>query len=470
MRQRNPMDRQSIFYLISNLEEKIDKGEKILFPSEKKFHHLIDYYEGEYLFDRALEVVGYASLQFTSSLDFCLRKAELLLQMELPEQALATLDRADSLIPGHVSTALLRAEGFAALDMYEEAIALLENLREQVEDDTDLSRIYAQEGLIYHHRKNYEREYWMLNSALQIDPNNSEALSRMWYCVEAARKHRESVELHKEIIEKNPFSALAWYNLGASQQYLTNYEEAIEAYEYAFLNNPDFAFAYRACADVCMLVEDYKKALECYQELVERFEPDEDVFLCIGKCYENLKNFPVARTFFHQALTCNPLGDEAFYGVGKSYAGQKKWKKAIDFYLRAIRLNDSEENYFAALGHAFFQSGNYKDAEIHLKAAADIAPETADYWIRLARFYMDTQQLDAALGVLDESEEYTYDPKILYYRSAFLFKMGQRREALLVLEEALCEDFEAHNSMFSLLPIMAKDSEVKAVISIFQPD
>ncbi len=468
MRQRKSLDRQAVFLLISKLEDMIDKG-GVFFPSEGQYLDLINYYEGEYLFERALEVTDFAILQYSLSLEFHLRKAELLLQAGHAEQALATLDKVDLLAPDCLTSSLLRAEGLAALDMHQEAFLLLDSLEDTASPQA-LSRIFEHKGLIYHYLKEYEQEFFMLKAAMLEDPTNNEALSRLWYCVEAAKKHKESVLLHQQIINRNPYSSLAWYNLGASQQYLCQHEEAIEAYEYAFLTNPTFEFAYRACAEVCMDIKNYQKALECYQELLERSEPDDDLFLQIGKCYENLKNYPVALTFFEQALAFNTLNDEAMYHIGTCYAAQKKWKKAIGPLLRAIRTNELDENYFAALGEAYFQTGNYKDAELHLKAAADIAPELADYWIRLARFYMDTQRIEEALQVLDEAEEYTFGSEILYYRSAFLFKMGKKREALLVLEEALCEDFYAHGSMFSLLPMMAKDSEVKAVISIFQPE
>lgn len=468
MRQRNPINRQAIFYLISRLEDMTNKG-GVFFTDEGQYHQLIDYYEGEFLFDRALEVADYAILQYSLSFHFYLRKTEILLQAGQPVEALAILDKAETLTPGHLSIALLRAEGFAALDMFTEALLLLEDLHNHVEGK-ELSKVYTQEALIYHHMKAFDTEYLMLEAALREDFDNQEALSRMWYCVEIARKHEENVRLHEYILEQNPFSSLAWYNLAASQQYLANHPEAIEAYEYAFLTNPDFEFAYRGCAEVCMDTQDYQKALQCYQDLLERIEPDDDLFLCIGKCYENLGNFPVARTFFEHALASNPLNDEALFHIGNSYAGQKKWKEASSNYLKAIRINDLNELYFAALAEAYYEMRNYKDAEIHFKAAADTAPEMADYWIRLARFYMDTQRLDQALKVLDEAEEHTFGSQILYYRSAFLFKMGKKRAALLVLEEALCEDFYAHGSIFSLLPMMAKDSEVKAVISIFQPD
>ncbi len=468
MRQRKSLDRQAVFYLISKLEDMIGKG-GVFFPTEGHYQTLIDYYEGEYLFERAHEVAEYAILQYSLSPQFHLHKAELLLQMKQPEQALAALDKADLLIPDCISSFLLRAEGFAALGMHLEAINLLDGLKEGVAPE-ELSRVYVQEALIYHDQKEHEREFYTLKAALKENPSNGEALSRMWYCVEAARKHEESVALHKRILDQDPFCALAWYNLGTSQQYLCNYEEAIEAFEYAFLTNDEFEFAYRSCAEVCLDRQDYQKALQCYQEVLEKFEPDDDLFLCIGKCYEKLGNHPVALTFLDQAVALNPMNDEALFHIGTCYASQNKWKNAADSLLKAIRLNDLNEEYFLALAEAYNKSGNYKDAEIHFKAAADAAPEEAVYWIRLAKFFMDTHRLEDALKVLDEAEEYTYGSEILYYRSAFLFKKGKRREALMILEEALCEDFHAHDSMFNLLPVMATDSEVKAIISIFQPD
>lgn len=462
------MDRQAVFHLITKLEDMIGKG-GVFFPSEGDYADLICYYEGEFLFERALEVAEYAILQYSLSPQFHLNKAEILLQICQPEQALAALDKADLFIPGSLSSSLLRAEGYAALETELEAIRLLDELKGDSSSE-DLSNIYVQEALIYHNQKEHEREFYTLKAALTENPTNQEALSRMWYCVESARKHEESVELHKSIIEVDPFCSLAWYNLGTSQQYLCNYKEAVEAFEFAYLSNPDFEFAYRSCAEVCIDQQDYQKALQCYQDILERFEADDDLFLCIGKCYEKLGSHPVAITFLEKALELNPMNDEAFFLSGVCYSSQSKWKEAIDFLLEAVRINDLNEEYFSALAEAFFKTGNLKEAEIHFKAAADAAPEMATHWIRLSKYYLDTHQIEEALEVLDEAEEYTYGSEILYYRSAFLFKKGLKREALMVLEEALCEDFSAHDSMFNLLPVMANDSEVKAVISIFQPD
>ena len=468
MSRRNSINRQAILYLILKLEDMENRG-GVRFQTELPYHDLINYFEREYLIERALQIVEYALDQFGATAKFFLRKAELLLQNKQAEQALATLDIAEALEPKLLKTALLRAEGFAALDMCLEAVALLDALKPGATDE-EISEIYTQEALIYHQRREYEREFYLLKAALQENPANQEALSRLWYCVEASRKYEESVRLNEEILEDDPFCSLAWFNLGSAYQYLCMHQESIEAFEYAYLTNEHFEFAYRSCADVCLYNHNYQKALQCYQEVLERFDPDEDLLLNIGLCHEKLGNFAIARSFYEKAATFNPMCDEALYHIGHCYAGQKLWQKAVRFYIQAIRLENRNEIYFASLAEAYWQTGMYKKAETFFREATEIAPDEPSYWIRLAHFYMDMQRLDDALVVLEEAEEYTYGSQFLYYRSAFLFKMGKKRQALLALEEALCEDYYAHESLFNLLPVLEKDTEVKAVISIFQPE
>lgn len=468
MGQRKNKNRQAIFNLISKYEEQLGLG-NVALPNTDNYHGLIDYYQREYLTDRALEVVGHALRQFGDSAPFYLRKAELLLEKKEAEKALSALDRADALAPSQTKAGILRAEGLAMLGMVEEGISLLDALKPEA-DAPELSQIYVCEALIYEGLKEYEQMFFVLKAALDEDPSNPEALSRMWYCVEYSRKHEESLALHEKILEEDPFNSLAWYNLGAAHHYLLNYEQAIEAYEYAFLTKEDFEFAYRDCAEVCLYVENYQKALQCYQDVLERFEPDADLFYHIGLCYEKTGNYLVARSFFQRAVEFDYYCADAHYHIGLCFGKQMEWQKSISSLLKAVRIEDNNEDFYAALGEAYAKTGNFKKAESFFREAADTAPEEPRHWIRLVRFLMERGRTELAMEVLDEADENTYGSELLYCRSVCLFEAGDKQEALLVLEEALAEDFDAHDALFHMMPILEKDSEVRAVISIFQPE
>lgn len=464
----NISDRQAIFNLVSSFEEMLEK-KQVKFADHKSYHILVDYYERECLLERALEVVNYAIDQVGYNAAFFLRKAELLLEKKAAMQALFVLDQVEAQTPQLLRAATLRAEGFAMMGMHEQGLALLDGLKYDA-NNLALAKIYVCEALIYDSLKEYERMFYVLKAALAEDPNSAEALSRMWYVVEYARKHEESVELHSKIVEENPYNALAWYNIGASQSYLCNYEEAIEAYEFAFLSKPDFEFAYRECADVCIITQNFQKALSCYQDLLEHIEPDADLFLHIGKCYEELGNFVVARDFFQRAVELDYFCAEAHYHIGRCFGKQKDWLKAAAAFQKALKLERKNEEFLSALAEAYVNTGNLKKALDYYQEAADTAPEIPEYWVSLVQFLMKNHRFDEAMETLDEADEYAWGPELLYCRSACLFEMGQKSEALLVLEEALYEDFDAHTALFKLMPGLAKDKEVKAVIAIFQPE
>src|SRR5690625_6815507 len=76
----------------------------------------------------------------------------------------------------------------------------------------------------------------------------------------------ESIELHKHIINEDPYSYMAWYNLGQAYSCVGQYEKALAAYEYSYLIEPGFELGYQDRGDLFFELGRYKEALECYNE------------------------------------------------------------------------------------------------------------------------------------------------------------------------------------------------------------
>lgn len=466
MSHRNFNDRQAIFELVSKYEDMSQAG--AVYLQEQEYNQLIDYYEGEYLLERSIEIVNQAIAQYGFSADFYIRKAGLLLTNSQEEIAMAALDQAEALSPDDIVISLLRSEAFTSLELFDDALELLGRLKEGA-NSTDLSNIYVHESLVFEAMEEHERMFFSLKAALFENPQSKDALERMWICVELSKRYRESIELHERILEEDPYSYLAWYNLGAAYAYFGNYVGAIEAYEYAFIINEKFEFAYRDCAEICFELRNYQKALACYQESLVHFDPDDDIFLRIGQCYQNLGNCVIAKTFFEKAGQLDPYNDEVWFHMGECYAQEERWKKAVTFYKKAIHFNDRREEYLSGLADAYYQLGEYKKAEPLFKAATETAPEQNTYWLKYGFFLMELEQYEAASYVFDEAEINAVDTAFLYCKSVCLFRMGRRKEALYLLGDALDENFDMHDSLFDLMPGLVNDTEVQAIIATYQP-
>jgi tetratricopeptide (TPR) repeat protein len=466
MGHRNFNDRQAIFELASKYEDMSFAG--AVFLSEGDYNKLINYYEEEYLLDRAIDVADCAIAQYGFTADFYIRKAELLIASDKEEYAMGALDQAELYAPNDIVVSLLRSEALTSLDLFDEALQLLERLKEGA-NSKELSNIYVYESLVYEAMEEHERMFYSLKAALYENPQSKDALERMWICVELSKRYHESIELHERILEEDPYSYLAWYNLGAAYAYYGNYADAIEAYEYAYLINEKFEFAYRDCAEICYELKSYQKALTCYQETLVHFEPDEDIFLRIGQCYQQLGNTVIAKTFYEKTAQMNPYNDEVWYHIGECYAKNEQWHKAIGFFKRASSIDDRREEYYSALADAYYQVGDYRKAEPLFIAATEAAPEQNEYWLKYGFFLMEQERYEDAVDLFDEAEIHAVDTAFLYCKSVCLFRMARRKEALYLLGDALDENFAMHDSLFDLMPGLMQDSDVQAIIATYQP-
>ncbi|MBK7409651.1 MAG: tetratricopeptide repeat protein [Saprospirales bacterium] len=453
--------------LVSAYEAEIESGE-LRFREEEDLLDLLEYYVVEQLPDQALEIIEFGISCYPYSSEFFLRKARFYLDHGREELAMVALDEGEALFSDDVDFHLLRAEAFALLGLFEQAHDIIDHLKETTSEES-LSDLFLTEAVVFEMEEQFERMFYALRAALLENPKNEEALHQMWVCVELAKKYRESITFHEAFLNENPYSKQGWYNLGQSYEYYGQYEEAIEAFEFAIAIDPTFEFAYRDCAELYFQLKQYEKALRNYLDVLNQFEPDQDLFLNIGQCYLEMGELGIAKAFFQKAQRLDSLNDEVYFFLGDCFFREQQYQKASRYYLKAIQIEDRREEYYRALAETYLLLGKPQKARWYFQEAVEIAPEASEYWIRYAQFLMESGDLEEALEVLLESEEHAVGAELLYCRITCLLAMGRRAEALYWLNEALDEDYNRHQSLFEWMPSLLMDPEIQAIITTFQP-
>ncbi len=452
--------------LVSTYEAMSQSGTLALL-GEKVFLQLIDYYEQEFLLERALEIADQGIEHHAFSAELHLRKAALLLHARQEDDALILLDKAEALSPADLKISLLRAEVFAHLGMHATALEMLEILKDFAIGE-ELGAIYQVESIVHEQQEQQELMFFALKAALTYDPTNEQALERMWVCVELTKKYEESVALYNELLEKDAYSHLAWYNLAHAYAYLCQYDEAIEAYEFAFLINEAFEVAYRDYAEICFELHRYQEAIPVYEALLEKFELDSEPLLRLGQCYWKTGNIARARHYLHQTAQLDTLNEEVFFSLGEIYAGEENWQKAISFYKKAIDIEYCREEYFLALAKAHWQLGDLAEAEFYFQEATQTAPENIQCWYQYGCFLLRLEEKEAALDLLEDAVELMDESELEYCYIAWLLQAGERKAALNLLTASLQAEPEHYTILFEFMPELEQDREVQAVISLFQ--
>ena len=244
---QNSDEREDINELISQFEN-LRRGRAASYIDEESFERIIEYFEMEENFIKAKIAVDMAIEQYPYSGALLVKKADLLLFQRSYEEALELLDQASILDNNNIDIYILRTEAFLAMDRQEEAVALLEQALKMFTGDEKIDLLFDLAD-VYDDYEDFEKVFDCLKVILEQEPTNEEALYKICFWTDFTGRNAESIELHLKIIDENPYSELAWFNLGAAYQGLKLYEKAIDAYKYAIVIDEKFDYAYRNLGD-----------------------------------------------------------------------------------------------------------------------------------------------------------------------------------------------------------------------------
>jgi len=407
-----------LIHLVSEFEAMSETG-NLTYLNEKSFYQLINYYEDEYLIDKALEVVDIAIEQFQYRAEFYITKAKLLLRDQKISKALEIIEIAENISPSENDVIILKARCVGG----ESGLEMLSPIKAYAGKE-ELIDIYMCESYIYEKSREYEKMFSSLKQILKLVPLHSIALERVFICVDIVKNFEESIKYHSALIEVNPYNFLAWYNLGHAYACTGEYEKAISAMEYSFIINKDFELAYLDCADICIQIKNYGKALTVFEEANNYFGPDSEILVQIAQCHLSMDNLLSAKANLFSALRLDAYNDEIF----------------------------------------FFNA----NAVVYYQAATEIAPEQEHLWYQLASLLIKLNRIDDAIEVLNNAEIDAVGPELLYCRAVCFTLIGRKKEALVILDEALIDNFEMHNKLFELDPSLKFDKDILSIIHYYE--
>ncbi len=461
MQNRTRRDHKLI-HLVSEYEAMSETG-NLTYLDEKTYVQLITYYEGEFLIDKALEVVHMAMEQFQYRAEFYITKAKLLLRAKRKSEALETLAEAAIISPSENEITILRARCIGG----SEGLKMIENIKRYA-GRSERCEILFCEAVIYEDSKQYKKMFAALKSLLLLNPTYLEALEKLFICVDLTKSYEQSIAFHNQLLEINPYNFLAWYNLGHAYACSGEYEQAINAMEYSLIVNQDFELAYLECADTCIQVKNYVKALSIYEEANNHFGPDSEILLQMAICNLNLDNLLSAKANLFSALRLDAYSDEVYYYLGLCYLKEKAPHSAKSAFKKAVKLESGKEEYYEGLAMAHIQLGENAKAAVFYGTATEIAPEQERLWYQFTSLLVKLGRIDEALDALDIAEEEAWGPELLYCRAVCLSLVGRKKEALEILDEALIDNFSMHDKLFDLDPSLKFDKDILSIINYYE--
>ena len=124
--------------------------------------------------------------------------------------------------------------------------------------------------------------------------------------------------------------------------------------------------------------------------------------------------------------------------LGDAYTQTKELAKAEQAYRKAAELDPSELAHQRSLAQTLLAEDKFSDALAVYRKLADLMPDDADLYLRMAQIYREMHQLDQAEENLLKARQYAPGSVEVMYNEAMLYQaQGRYDDAIRVLSDAL---------------------------------
>ena len=124
--------------------------------------------------------------------------------------------------------------------------------------------------------------------------------------------------------------------------------------------------------------------------------------------------------------------------LGDAYTQTKDLAKAEAAYRRATEIDPSELSHQRGLGQTLLAEEKYTEALKVYQRLADLMPDDADVYLRIAQIYRELHQLDKAEETLTKARQYSPGSLDVMYNEAMIYQaQGRADDAIRVLSEAV---------------------------------
>jgi tetratricopeptide (TPR) repeat protein len=430
--------------------ESMLKTNKILFFDSEEFEEIILHYLDMGKASLAKKALKLALEQHPKSTGLKLVQVEMLVYDDKLDLAEKLLNELFAIEPHNEEIYIQKANIYSKRDNHEKAVELLKTALKYTDDYAD---VYNLIGMEYLFMDNLELAKENFIKCLEEDLDDQTALYNVVYCFEFLDQNEQAIEYLNKYIDKNPYSEIAWHQVGRLNYGLKKYEEALKAFDYATLIDDEFLGAFMEKAKSLERLKRYKEAIESYNRTIELDDPTSYALLRIGKCHEKLGNKALALKFFNKTVHEDPLLDKGWIAITDFYVRQKKYEKALFYVNKALSIDNENRFYWKRFATINKEMELFEDAEFGYRKAVEYGDYQLDTWL----FWVDTLlfqgEFTSAIQTLLQASEYFPEEFEIEYRLAGLyFMLFDDKKGKFHLSNGLRLNFKNHTILKDLFP------------------
>ncbi len=413
----NSNNNEGFDFPIKRFEEMMNSNQVMYFDAAE-FENIIQYYMDFGRMGLAKKAIKMGLQQHPNAFKLLLLKADLLSFEDKTEQAFQLLDDLVLIEPYNEDLYVMMANLHSKQDEHEKAIECLHKIIDLGGDST-LEDVHYLLGMEHLMLENYKKAKDHFIKTLEIDGDDEISLQNIVFCYEFLGKINDAKSFLNTYLDKNPYSAIAWHQLGNIHQDQEQLEESLKCYDYAIIADDYFVGAIVEKAKVLEKLQHYKEAIECFQQALTMEDPTSFVHYRIGNCYLKLNQRSKAISSFKKAVFEDPQLAAAWYALAKLYFISDT-DKALRFLSKAKKIEPYNLTYTRKYAQLCMELNYLNEAQKAWKEVTEIKNTLTEEIISDADFLIAEGNLDTALNMLLNETDMLFENFDIQFRITIL--------------------------------------------------
>lgn len=426
------------------------KSNEVGFFDSDEFDQIIEHYLDEGKIALARKAIGLGISQHPTSVNLKLYRAEMFIFDNQFDQAESVLNELFEIEPNNAEIYIQKANIFSKTDRHQKSIEVLKRALELTHDQADVYNLIGMEFLFIEDYSNAKVNFM---KCLELDETDYSALYNVIYCFDFLNEHQQAVDYLNLFLDKNPYSEVAWHQVGKQYFDLKMFEKALAAFEFAIISDDHFIGAYLEKGKVLEKLGRYNEAIENYQITLKLDDPTSFAYLRLGKCFEKLGLDDNAIKYFKQCIKEDPLLDKGWLSIVNYYLTRLDYQNALSFIEKATEIDADNALYWKKYATINKQLNFIEEAEYGYRRAIELGNYELSTWIERCDVLIQLGEIEAAiLNVENGLEFYPQNVDLEYRLAGLYFKRGELIKGKFHLQNALKRDSQSITIIEDIFP------------------
>ncbi len=421
---------------------------------------IIDHYLNTLRLEKAAKAIDFAQNQHPQSAELNLKKAEVLMEQNQLDRAIALLKKLEGSFPFNpdIFIALAevysrKAEHYTAVKHYKRALELTDEGKEEL-----YIQIAAECQSL---EKPAQAIYW-LKVLLNEFPESIEGLYEMAFCYEVNGTQNSGAEFFKSFLYKHPYNHHAWFNLGNLYTTLERYNDALNAFDYSVISFEEFSSGWYNKGNILGRLGRYREAIEAFEKTLELEGPAAQTYFYIGDCFENIGKFGKAKKAFQEAIKLDEDHLDAWIGAANCYLELGDAEEALNYCEKTLKLETENSLVQYLYGDICKALGYFDAAKRAYDKVIELDPSNSEIYLDYSDLLFCNDEKEEAIEQIELGLAlFIEQPDLIYRLGTYHFLIGRKNNAFEYWTNASIIDDKLKQSIFEYCPQLKADVDIK---------